>query len=64
LTGGQTHDITQAPALIENIAARSVTADKSYDCKALVASIQASGAQAVIPSHITRLKQRDYDRHQ
>lgn len=63
LTGGEVHDITQAPALIEGLGAEQVIADKGYDSNAFVTLIQASGAQAVIPGRKNRLAPRDYDRH-
>jgi len=63
LTGGQVHDITQAPALIAGFEANQVIADKGYDSNAFVACVEASGAQAVIPARKTRLERRAYDRH-
>ncbi len=63
LTGGQTADITQAPSLIEGLRAQVVVGDKGYDADALVALINAAGAQAVIPPRSNRHQQRAYDRH-
>jgi transposase len=63
LTAGQVHDITQAPDLIAGFEADQVIADKGYDSSALVACIQTTGAQAVIPSRKTRREQRPYDRY-
>ena len=63
LTGGEVHDITQAPALIAGLDAQQVIADKGYDSDAFIAVIQASGAQPVIPSRKNRLAPRAYDRH-
>jgi transposase len=40
-----------------------VVGDKGYDADALVALINAAGAQAVIPPRSNRTEQRDYDRH-
>ncbi len=54
LTPGQTGDITQAPALLEGLAANAVLADKAYDSNALRALIEDMGAQVVIPSNRTR----------
>jgi transposase len=62
LTGGEVHDITQAPALIEGFEAAQVIADKGCDSNAFVACIETSGAQAVIPPRKTRLEKRPYDR--
>lgn len=61
LTAGQVADITQAEALIEGWAAQAVIGDKGYDAVALVARIEASGAQAVIPPRKNRTQQRSYD---
>lgn len=61
LTGGQVADITQAEALIEGFDTQAVIGDKGYDAAALVARIEASGAQAVIPPRKNRLQQRSYD---
>lgn len=63
LTGGEVHDITQAPALIEGLDPEQVIADKGYDCDAFIAVILAAGAQPVIPSRKNRLVSRAYDRH-
>lgn len=63
LTGGEVHDITQAPALIEGLDAEQVIADKAYDSDAFIAIVQAAGAQPVIPSRKNRLAARAYDRH-
>ncbi len=63
LTGGEVHDITQGPALIDGIDAEQVIADKGYDSDAFIAVIEAAGAQAVIPSRKNRLAQRAHDRH-
>ncbi|ADV00732.1 transposase IS4 family protein [Alicycliphilus sp. B1] len=49
LTPGQVNDITQAPELLRGFAPTHVLADKGYDSRALVAQIEACGAQAVIP---------------
>jgi transposase len=63
LTGGEVHDITQAPDLIEGLDPEQVIADKGYDSDAFVALIQAAGAQPVIPSRKNRLAPRAYDRY-
>lgn len=63
LTAGQIADITEAAALVEGIEAQSVIADKGYDANAFVDTIEAQGAQAVIPPRGNRLTQRTYDRH-
>jgi transposase len=61
LTGGEVADITQADALIEGFDTQAVIGDKGYDAAALVANIEASGAQAVIPPRKNRIQQRNYD---
>jgi len=63
LTGGEVADITQAEPLLEGLNAEAVLADKGYDADALIDSIQASGAMAVIPPKRNRVVQRNYDRH-
>jgi transposase len=62
LTGGETHDITQGPALIDGFQTKQVITDKGYDSAAFVMLIEAAGAQAVIPPRKTRRELRDYDK--
>jgi transposase len=54
LTGGQTHDVTQAQTLIEGIATQAVVADKAYDADPLIEFITQTGASAVIPPRENR----------
>ena len=54
--------MSQAEELLEGLPAKVVIADKAYDSKALVDSIKARGAEAVIPSLSNRKRQREYDR--
>ena len=61
LTGGQEADINQGPALIEGHDAKAVIADKGYDGDEFVATIEASGAEAVIPPKKNRIFKREYD---
>ena len=63
LTGGQEADINQGKALIEGHNPEAVIADKAYDGDDFVATIEASGAEAVIPPKKNRIIQRDYDKH-
>ena len=63
LTGGQAHDITEAPALIAGFQVEQVIADKAYDSNAFIELIRAAGAEVVIPPHGRRLEPRPYDRH-
>ena len=63
LTGGQAADVTQGERLIAGHDAAAVIADKGYDSAALVATIEARGAEAVIPPKKNRKFQRVYDKH-
>ena len=63
LTGGQEADINQGPALIEDHDTKAVIADKGYDGDDFVATIEARGAEAVIPPKKNRIFQREYDKH-
>src|SRR6516164_7506986 len=63
LTPGQQSDFTQAEALLERYQPAVVIADKGYDSDALIDSIRARGADAVIPPRKNRTEAREYDRH-
>ena len=63
LTGGQGADIKQGEALIEGHDPKAVIADKGYDGDEFVATIEARGAEAVIPPKKNRIFKRDYDKH-
>ena len=63
LTAGQAHDVTQAEALIRDLTAEHVIADKGYDSSSLVGAIETSGAEAVIPPRSNRREPRGYDAH-
>jgi transposase len=58
LTPGHVADCTQAEALLKDIDADIVLADKGYDSDAIVEIITANGAVAVIPPKSNRLVQR------
>jgi transposase len=62
LTPGQTADVTQGEALVEGTQAAVVIADKGYDSAAVVRAVEATGAEAVIPTQKNRKVQRDIDR--
>lgn len=62
LTAGQAADVTQANALMEEVAAEVVIADKGYDSRAVVERIERRGAEAVIPSRKNSKEPRVYDR--
>lgn len=63
LTGGERNDHTQAAALLDGFAPAFVIADRGYDSDALVATIEAGGAHAVIPSRACRARRRATDWH-
>jgi transposase len=63
LTAAQESDIAQAEALLADHAPEAVIADRGYDKKALVESIERRGAEAVIPTQRDRKEQREIDRH-
>jgi transposase len=63
LTGGQKADISQGEALIADYKAEAVIADKAYDSDDYVATIEVSGAAAVIPPKKNRIFKREYDKH-
>ena len=62
LTGGQTHDVTQAIPLLAGLRTEQVIADKGYDSDRVLEFIQSQGATAVIPPRSRRKVQRVYDR--
>lgn len=63
LSPGQAGDITFAPELVAGLKAEAVVGDQGYDSDAFVKSVEASGAQAVIPPKKNRVVKREYDRH-
>lgn len=63
LTAGQVADVTQGAALVEQFQTSAVIADKGYDSDILVQTIEASGAQAIIPPRRNRTTQREVDWH-
>jgi transposase len=63
LTGANESDIAQAEALLAGHEPEVVIADKGYDKRALVAAIEARGAEAVIPTQKNRAVQREVDPH-
>src|SRR5713226_8194008 len=60
LTAGQSHDITQAEALLTPEPFAFVIADKSYDAEHFLRTIVARGAVPVIPPRSHRKTPRDY----
>jgi transposase len=61
LTPGQDHDVTQGPALIANVDADQVIADKGYDSDRFIETIESQEAEAVIPPRSNRTRERSYD---
>ncbi len=63
LTPGQSHDLTQASALLGESACDYVIADTSYDAQAFRNLVESRGATAVIPSRKNRKQPFAYDHH-
>ena len=60
LTGGETHDATQALALLEGFSPSHVIADKGYDSQGIVEYVERCNAVAVIPSRSNHKTPRPY----
>ena len=64
LTPGQAHDLAGADALLPQMAAGRLIADKAFDADARVLEpLARAGKSAVIPPRPNRLTPRDFDRH-
>ena len=61
LTAGQRHDLTQAQALVENLAFERVIADRGYAAAEFVNYLFERGIEAVIPPHPRANLPREYD---
>ena len=61
LTGGQTHDITQAETLAAQVEPGALLGDKGYDSDSLIASLEARSIKVVIPPKSNRKVQRACD---
>lgn len=61
LTEGQASDYTQALALLKNMKAEAVLADKGYDADYVIDAAHMMGAVAVIPPKSNRNNPRSYD---
>ena len=59
--GGE-NDMKPANALISGLHAKYVIADRAYDADHLIADIEESGGEAVIPPRRHRKVKRQYDR--
>lgn len=63
LTAGQAHDLNGADALLPDLEAGALLADKAYDAdERVLVPLQNAGMTAVIPSRSNRIIQRDYDK--
>ena len=63
LTPGQAHDLEGADALLPQMAADTLLADKAFDAdKRVIEPLLAAGKTAVIPPKSNRKIQRDYDK--
>ena len=63
IKGGQSHDVTQAEALIADYKFEHVIADRAYDSDDFLTTIADSGAIAVIHPRSNRNASRSYDAH-
>ena len=64
LTGGQAHDLAGADALLPDMEAEALIADRAFDADARVLQpLAAAGTAAIIPPRQRRRQKRDYDRH-
>jgi transposase len=61
LTGGQTHDITQAEALLAKVEPKALLADKGYDSDRFVESLEVREITPVIPPKANRKTKRHCD---
>jgi transposase len=63
LTPGQAHDLQGADALLPNMQADTLLADKAFDAdQRLILPLRAAGKSAVIPPKRNRICQRTYDK--
>ena len=64
LTAGQAHDLVGADALLPQIAANTLIADKAYDAdERVIDRLAELGKTAVIPPRRGRTTPRDFDKH-
>ena len=62
VTAGTVADCTQAAALIEEIVAQFLLADRGYDTNEILDKALAFGCEVVIPPKRNRKSQREYDK--
>jgi len=63
LTGGNRHDLTEAPNLLKDLQVGAVIADKAFDSGDLLKLIAVMQAQAIIPPRATTRQPRPFDPH-
>jgi transposase len=64
LSPGQAHDLEGADALLPDLAADALIADRAFDAEERVLRpLRQAGKAAVIPPKANRKETRDYDRH-
>jgi transposase len=61
LTPGQAADVTEAKSLLTDMQLEEVIGDKGYDSKQVVATVEAQGGKAVIPSRKNAVSPREID---
>jgi transposase len=61
LTAGQVHDVTQAEALVAEVAPKALLGDKGYDSDGLIAALHVRSITPVIPPKSNRLVKRTCD---
>jgi putative transposase len=61
LTPGQDHDLTCAPALLENADPGALLGDKAYDAEAFIDTLHQRAITPVIPPKANRKVKRDCD---
>ena len=63
-TSGEAHDLNGADALLPNLEADAVLADRAYDAQErVIDKLKEKGCEVVIPSTTRRKQQRDYDHY-
>jgi transposase len=64
LTGGEAHDLVGADALLPDMEADMLLADKAFDADArVIKPLAAAGKTTVIPSKANRKQPREFDHH-
>ena len=63
ITGGQRHDITQAPELISDTKNANIIADTAYGSRTIREQIRNQNCIDIIPSRVNSKEPVDYDKH-